>query len=49
MPKGQLFNTNGLQLDYWLFRPEKFSGLLGHRPLARVARSTVKVNRAAGP
>ena len=41
MLKDQLFKIGRLQLDDWLFGPEKFSGLLRNRPLARVARSMV--------
>ena len=34
--KGQLFKTSGLQIDNWLFGPEKFSGLSRNRPLLRI-------------
>ena len=43
--KGQLFETSRLQLDNWLFGPEKISGLLRNRPLTRVSRSMVRANR----
>jgi len=31
--KDQLFETNGLQFDTWLFGPKKFTRLLRKRPL----------------